>query len=128
MNDWLRVIIAVLATWRVAHLVAHEDGPGDIVARFRRGVTHQGLSRMFDCVYCSSLWIAAPAALWITTVPLDWLLTAIAISGGASLIERTGQEPVALQPLDPSAFITPDRPDREERQHELLRTNKASHS
>ena len=125
MNDGLRVIIAVLATWRVAHLLAHEDGPGDIVARFRRGVTHQGLGRMLDCVYCSSLWIAAPAALWITTVPLDWLVTAIAISGGASIIERTNHEPVAIPPLDPSAFITPVR---EERQHELLRTDKASHS
>jgi hypothetical protein len=128
MDNWLRVVIAVLATWRVAHLVAHEDGPGDLLARIRRGVKHQGLSRMLDCVFCSSLWLAAPVALWITTVPVDWLLTAIAISGGASLIERGGREPLAIPPLDPSAFITPGRPDREEPHHELLRTDQTRQS
>lgn len=99
MPLWLRFTIAVLATWRVAHLVAHEDGPGDIVARFRQRITHPGLNAMLRCVYCSSLWIAAPAALWLTTAPLDWLLTMLAISGAASIVERSGHEPVVIREL-----------------------------
>ena len=36
LGFWPRFVLAVLATWRVTHLLASEDGPGDLIVRFRR--------------------------------------------------------------------------------------------
>ena len=43
----LSFVLAVLATWRVTHLLAHEDGPADLIFRFRRllGQSLAGLHR-----------------------------------------------------------------------------------
>lgn len=94
-----RFILAVLATWRVAHLVAFEDGPGEVLALVRRRAP-AGIGRMLDCIYCLSLWVSAPAALWITRDPVDWFVTTLAISGAACVLERLGEEPVVIRPLD----------------------------
>ena len=32
---WARLVLAVLATWRLTHLLAREDGPADLVVRLR---------------------------------------------------------------------------------------------
>jgi hypothetical protein len=93
-----RFAVAVLATWRVAHLLAREDGPGDVLVSLRRRVSG-GFGRMLDCIYCLSLWISAPIALWLTHDPLEWLVTMLAISGGACLLERFGVEPVVIRPM-----------------------------
>ena len=38
-SPWFQLVVAVLAAWRVAHMVAHEDGPlGAIVALRVRAV------------------------------------------------------------------------------------------
>ena len=94
-----RFTLAVLATWRVAHLVAFEDGPGEVLAVVRRRAP-AGISRMLDCIYCLSLWVSAPAALWITRDPLDWFVTTLAISGAACVLERLGEEPVVIRPFE----------------------------
>ena len=91
-----RFTLAVLATWRISHLVAFEDGPGEIVARLRRRAP-AGLRRMLDCIYCLSLWVSAPAALWVTR---DWFVTTLAVSGAACVVERLGDRPVVIRPLD----------------------------
>ena len=62
-SEWLRLILAVLATWRLSRLVAFEDGPWDAVARLRRLTGDGMLGHLMDCPYCLSLWFAAPAAL-----------------------------------------------------------------
>jgi hypothetical protein len=32
---WGRLVVGILATWRITHLLAHEDGPADLTVRFR---------------------------------------------------------------------------------------------
>jgi hypothetical protein len=95
---WIRFILAVLATWRVTHLLASEDGPADLIVRFRARLGHGLAGKLMDCFHCLSLWIAAPAALFVSRKPLDWLFTWLALSGAACLLERLGQEPVVIQP------------------------------
>jgi hypothetical protein len=90
-------VLAVLATWRVTHLLASEDGPADMVVRFRTLLGHGLAGRLMDCFNCLSLWIAAPAALFVSHQPLEWLFTWLAISGAACLLERIGHEPVVIQ-------------------------------
>ncbi len=83
-----RFLLAALATWRAAHLLAQEDGPGDVVVRLRVRLGDSFTGRLMDCFYCLSIWIAAPAAIFVTRRPLDWLFTWLALSGAASLLER----------------------------------------
>jgi hypothetical protein len=89
-------ILAVLATWRVTHLLASEDGPADLIVRFRALLGESLAGKLMDCFYCLSLWIAAPAALFVTRKPLEWLMTWLALSGGACLLDRLGKEPAAM--------------------------------
>ena len=87
----MQFFAAILATWRLSHLLAYEDGPVDIVVRLRR---HAG--RFLECFNCISIWVAAPIALFVTRglweLPLTWL----ALSGAACLLERIGQAPVVI--------------------------------
>jgi len=102
MNEigaWMRLVLAVLAVWRVTHLLVSEDGPADIIVRFRRLLGQSMVGVLMDCFNCLSLWIAAPAALFVSRKPVDWLVAWLALSGGACLLERLGQEPVIIQPV-----------------------------
>ena len=87
-SEWLRLILAVLATWRMSRLVAFEDGPWDAVTRLRRVAGEGMMGRLMDCPYCLSLWFAAPAALSLDHAMPGWVLAWLGVSGGASLLER----------------------------------------
>jgi hypothetical protein len=94
-------LLAVLATWRVTHLLASEDGPADLIVRFRALLGESLVGKLMDCFYCLSLWIAAPAALFVTRNPLEWTMTWLALSGAACLLERiTDKSAVARAPMD----------------------------
>jgi hypothetical protein len=95
MNDWsptLRFILAVLAAWRVTHLLASEDGPADLVFRLRARLGSSFAGKLMDCFYCLSLWVAAPLALLVTHRILGWVVAWLAISGAACLLERATEE------------------------------------
>jgi hypothetical protein len=96
---WIRFVLAVLATWRVTHLLASEDGPADLIVRFRALLGQSIFGKLMDCFNCLSLWIAVPVALFVSRRSLEWLLSWLAISGSACLLERIGQEPVVIQPI-----------------------------
>ena len=103
MNEphaWLRLALAILATWRVTHLLANEDGPGDLVVRLRAALGRSLLGALMDCFNCLSVWIAAPTALFAARGPAGWLIGWLAISGGACLLERLGGGVAAAQDLE----------------------------
>lgn len=94
----MRFVVAVLAVWRVTHLLASEDGPADIMVRIRRTLGQGLAGQLMDCFNCLSIWIAAPAALFVTRRPLEWLFVWLALSGAACLLERLKPEPVVIEP------------------------------
>ena len=96
---WIRLVLAALATWRVTHLLAAEDGPADLVVRLRARLGQSSAGKVLDCFHCLSLWVAALAALFVSREPLVWLFTWLALSGAACLLERVGHDPVVIQPL-----------------------------
>jgi Protein of unknown function (DUF1360) len=90
-----RFWLAALATWRLTHLLAEEDGPGDVVARARARLGSSPAGELMDCFACMSVWVAAPLALTVTRRPRAAVGTWLALSGAACLLERaTGDDAV----------------------------------
>lgn len=83
-----RFALGALATWRVAHLIAEEDGPADVVVRLRSRAGDGVLGTAMDCLYCLSAWIAAPLAVAVAPSRRDRALTWLALAGAACLLER----------------------------------------
>ena len=88
MTGWLALTIAILATWRLCHLVASEDGPFEIIAWLRQVAGEGQVGRLMDCPYCLSLWLAAPFAAVLTDSWREGIPLWLAISGGACLVEQ----------------------------------------
>jgi hypothetical protein len=101
-SPWFRLVIAILATWRVAHLVASEDGPFDLIVRLRVRVGGGLIGQLMDCPYCLSVWVAVPFAFSLASTVPAWCAAWLAISGGASLLECHAQNVARpATPIDP---------------------------
>jgi hypothetical protein len=92
-----RFALAALATWRVTHLLASEDGPGDAVVRLRARLDASRAGGLMDCFQCLSVWVAAPMSLVVARESRDALPTWLALSGAACLLERLGSQPDVLE-------------------------------
>jgi hypothetical protein len=90
---WIRFILAALATWRVSHFLASEDGPADLIARLRSSLAGSIAGGLVDCFGCLSIWIAIPFAFFVSSRPLELVVTWLALSGAAFLLERMHSEP-----------------------------------
>lgn len=98
----LRFVVAALATWRVTHLLAHEDGPADLIVRLRIWLDDSFAGKLMDCFLCLSIWIGALAAIAVTREPVDWVLAWLGLSGAACLLERLGSKPVLMEMANPN--------------------------
>jgi hypothetical protein len=114
MSTEFRFICAMLATWRLTHLLTAEDGPFDVIVQLRARLGDSVAGRAMDCFYCLSIWMAAPLALFVATNLTEWLVTWLALSGGACLLERATTRD--------STSLFPDRALREGAADELLWT------
>jgi hypothetical protein len=85
-------LAAVLAVWRVTHLVVVEDGPFDLLRRLRDAGARLGLERLVNCFLCCSVWTAIPFALVIASGWQEIVVVLPALSGGAILLERVTRE------------------------------------
>jgi Protein of unknown function (DUF1360) len=82
------LLLGVLGVWRLTHLLAAEDGPGEVLARFRRALGEGFWGGLLDCFYCLSLWVALPFALLLAPGWRERGLAWLALSAGAILLER----------------------------------------
>jgi uncharacterized protein DUF1360 len=92
VQDSSRFLVGALATWRVTHLLVEEDGPADVVVRLRQRAGDGWVGSALDCFYCLSIWTAAPVAAAVARRPRERLLTWLALSGAACLLERATTE------------------------------------
>ena len=109
----INFVLATLAVWRVAHLLVHEDGPKVLIAQLRALAAGTEIGRALDCVGCMSLWLALPAAVWVSRRFSEFIPTWLALSGAAFLLERIGGAPLIVE-----RFIEPEGVSNDE----LLRT------
>jgi hypothetical protein len=101
----LATALAILALWRVTHLLHAEDGPWDLLAKLRGVAGERFFGPLLDCFYCLSLWLALPLAWALSPSWPERLLLWPALSGGAILLERVTQRDVVRyheEPLPPS--------------------------
>jgi hypothetical protein len=83
-----RFAMGALATWRVAHMVAYEDGPFDIIVRLRARAGDSLFGGLMDCIYCLTVWVAVPFTVWVVRGRRNTVPVSIAMSGAACLLER----------------------------------------
>jgi hypothetical protein len=97
-------VLAVFATWRVSFLLTQEDGPWDVFARLRRVAGDSMAGRALQCLYCTSLWVAIPAALFAAPasdrISVRTGVTWLAISGAACLLHRATERSHGFPTLD----------------------------
>jgi len=96
MTKFYFLLLAVLCVWRITHLLNAEDGPGGILAHFRRLLGNGFWGGLLDCFYCLSLWVSAPFAWLLGSGGAEKFLLWPALSGAAIILERA-TAPAALQ-------------------------------
>jgi len=111
--DFYWLALGILAVWRVTHFLSKEDGPWDLSARLRRRAGQGFWGRLLDCFYCVSLWVSVPCAVLIGENARHTALLWLALSAGASLLERL-TEPSPEVP--PAVWM-----EHQEVSHDLLR-------
>jgi Protein of unknown function (DUF1360) len=99
----VRFVIAALATWRVTHLLASEDGPGDIVLRARALLASSVVGGLIDCFACLSIWVAIPFVFFVASGLVELIVTWLALSGAAFLLERMSPEPLVVERIPDNA-------------------------
>ena len=102
-HTWQRLAVGVLATWRVTHLVAHEDGPADIIFRLRAWLGRRAVGRLMDCFNCLSVWVALPISFFVASGAVNVVMAWLALSGAACLLQRLGHQPLEIHPVAPVA-------------------------
>jgi hypothetical protein len=79
-------VICSLAIWRLSYLFSQEDGPFDLVVKFRKLLGHGFLGSLLDCFYCLSLWISIPFAFILCDGWGEGIVTWLALSGAACIL------------------------------------------
>lgn len=97
ISDFLLLITASFACYRLAKLITWDNGPFDIFLKFRTRVgvydynedlqPYTNLGKFFSCPYCVGIWVALVIVLLLygaqMLVPLYWL----AVAGLQSIYE-----------------------------------------
>lgn len=102
MPEWFHFVLASFACFRIAELIAVDDGPGDVLLWIRAklgaydlgedGRPETSIARAVICPYCIGIWLAFFLAFAVMPAPIDWrlLLWWLAIAGGQALLQRIG--------------------------------------
>jgi hypothetical protein len=93
-------VLAVLAAWRITHLLSSEDGPWRLSARLRLALEGGFWANLLNCFYCLSVWVSAPIAFWTGAGLKERALLWPAISAAAILLERITVRPESAPPAE----------------------------
>lgn len=82
-TDILSFSLCTLAIWRITHLFSKEDGPFDVVVKFRKLFGQGFFGNLLDCFYCLSLWVSVPFAVFLSETWVQGIIIWLALSGAA---------------------------------------------
>ena len=88
--DWVRLLLAVFATYRAARMVALEEGPGDVFGKFRNlYLKNDWIGRGIRCPLCLSFWFSLVVALLLPRRGWkDFFLLWGGLAGAAAWLEK----------------------------------------
>jgi hypothetical protein len=98
----LRFTLSALAVYRLAFLVAREDGPWRMVRRLRVALKDSAGGGLLGCLNCLSVWIALPLALFVGSSWVERFVAWWALSGAAILADRATRDPFEIEHGGPS--------------------------
>ena len=84
-------LLCALAVWRLAHLLATENGPWNLVVRLRLSLGYGPLGRLMDSYYALCFLVAMPPAIWMSGSRFGFLVQWLALATVACLLERVTQ-------------------------------------
>jgi hypothetical protein len=102
-NVWLRFALSALAVYRVAFLVAREDGPMQMFQRLRVWTKDSGAGRIVACVNCLTVWLSLPFAAFVGGSWVERLVAWWALSGAAVLMDRATRDPFEIEAKERSS-------------------------
>lgn len=102
MSDLLKLIILILACYRLAQLISIDDGPFDILLKTRiklgaydydkTGKVKTSLGRGLSCPHCVGIWVSVGVVLYAVGIgwyTLDLLpILVIAVAGCQSFLQE----------------------------------------
>jgi len=84
----LLFVICLLAVWRITHLLQAEDGPFELIYKFREFLGNGFFGQLFGCFYCLSIWVGLIPALYLGNNLFEKIVYCFAFSGGSILLEK----------------------------------------
>lgn len=87
-QNWLWLIICTLAVWRLTVSLCYEGGPFNCITHLRILLYRVRLGSLIDCFHCTSFWMAVIITWLVFSFHLSSVFLAIAIAGGASIIQK----------------------------------------
>jgi hypothetical protein len=101
--------LCALAVWRVAHLLARESGPWDLIARLRATLGSGAVGSLMGCFDCQSFLISLPATIWMSNSRIGFLVQWLALSAAACLLERVTQRQQSGLRVSPASISYLDK-------------------
>lgn len=91
----LKLIVLILATFRLTELIVKDDAPYDVSKKLRqtagrnahKSIHHKTFADAIHCKYCVGIWAAIIIIALSKVKGLKWIVDILAIAGGQSLIE-----------------------------------------
>jgi Protein of unknown function (DUF1360) len=107
-----RFVIAALATWRLAFLLARERGPHGVFDWLRHRAGRGLAGELLSCVKCTSFWIAIPFAFFVRGTWTEMVVIWLALAGMAAVIDEWTRPPFEWQETqEPQSRAHPDHDD-----------------
>ena len=88
MSDIVKYIILSVVVWRLTHLFSSEDGPFDLIFKFRKLLGNSIWGKLIDCFYCLSIWIGLCFAIIAGNSWFEIIILCLYYSGASILLEK----------------------------------------
>lgn len=99
----MRFSLSALAVYRVAFLLAREDGPWGVFRRLRSSIKDSAASGLFGCLNCLSVWISLPFATFVGDSWVERFVAWWALAGAVVLADRSTRDPFEIEPRGPTS-------------------------
>lgn len=88
MNAFEKYGILAIVIWRLTHLFSSEDGPFDLIFKFRKLLGNSFFGKLMDCFYCLSIWIGLAGASYAGNNTEEIIILCLYYSGAVILLEK----------------------------------------